>query len=88
MSGKAAKSSSKPRRVYDADFKCRAVQMLLDWALCRFDRGTSGLSGTNFLYRWRRQVVCGTATVSEVLDDRIHTLELELYEQQLNVIHS
>ena len=79
MSGKAAKSSPKPRRVYDADFKRRAVQMLLDGHSATSIVERLVISVTNLLYRWRQQPVGEAGPVAEVLDDRVRSLELELH---------
>ena len=71
-------SSSKPRRVYDDDFKAEAVQMLLDGHSATSIVKRLGISGTNLLYRWKNKQLQDAGPVGEVLDSRVQQLESEL----------
>lgn len=78
MSTKSKKPVSIVRRQFTDDFKREAVQMLLDG-----HSGTSiaerlGLSGTNLLYRWKRQQLEQSGPVASALDARVIELEAEL----------
>jgi transposase-like protein len=78
MSRKANKPSSTDRRVYTEEFKREAVAMLLDGHSATSIVQRLGISGTNLLYRWRKQQVESAGTVAEVLDSRVAELESEL----------
>lgn len=66
------------RRSYDDDFKAEAVQMLLDGHSAQSIVDRLGISGTNLLYRWKRQQLEDAGPVGEVLDSRVQELESEL----------
>ena len=68
----------KSRRSYDDDFKAEAVQMLLDGHSAQSVVDRLGISGTNLLYRWKRQHLADAGPVGEVLDSRVQELEAEL----------
>ena len=68
----------KPRRSYDDDFKAEAVQMLLDGHSAQSVADRLGISGTNVLYRWKKQHLEAAGPVGEVLDSRVQELEAEL----------
>lgn len=70
--------SSKPRRIYDDDFKAEAVQMLLDGHSAKSVVERLGISGTNLLYRWKNKQLEEAGPVGEVLDSRVQQLETEL----------
>ena len=74
------KKQSKPRtrRWYDDDFKAEAVQMLLDGHSAQSIVERLGISGTNLLYRWKKQQLADAGPVGEVLDSRVQELEAEL----------
>ena len=74
------KKQPKPRtrRSYDDDFKAEAVQMLLDGHSAQSIVDRLGISGTNLLYRWKRQQLKDAGPVGEVLDSRVQELESEL----------
>jgi len=55
MSDKSKKQSSKTRRQFTDEFKREAVQMLLDGHSGPSVVERLGLSGTNLLYRWKRE---------------------------------
>jgi len=71
-------SKRKSRRSYDDDFKAEAVQMLLDGHSAQSVTDRLGISGTNILYRWKKQHVEAAGPVGEVLDSRVQELEAEL----------
>ena len=70
--------TSRSRRSYDDEFKAEAVQMLLDGHSAQSIVDRLGISGTNLLYRWKRQQLQAAGPVGEVLDSRVQELESEL----------
>ena len=66
------------RRSYDDDFKAEAVQMLLDGHSAQSVVDRLGISGTNLLYRWKRQHLADAGPIGEALDSRVQELEAEL----------
>lgn len=68
----------KTRRSYDDDFKAEAVQILLDGHSAQSIVERLGISGTNLLYRWKKQQLADAGPVFEVLDSRVQELETEL----------
>jgi transposase len=70
--------NAKSRRSYDDDFKAEAVQMLLDGHSAQSIVERLGISGTNLLYRWKKQQLADAGPVGEVLDSRVQELEAEL----------
>lgn len=67
------KRHSKPttRRSYDDEFKAEADQMLLDGHSAQSIVNRLGISGTNLLYRWKKQHLEAAGPVGEVLDSRV-----------------
>jgi transposase-like protein len=55
MRRKRIETSSPSRRAFTDEFKQESVQMLLDGHSAQSVAERLGLSGTNLLYRWRRQ---------------------------------
>ncbi|MDZ4782380.1 MAG: transposase [Planctomycetia bacterium] len=51
------KSQREGRRSYAGEFKQEAVQMLLDGHSASSVAERLGLSGTNILYRWKREAI-------------------------------
>ena len=72
------KSKRRERRTYDDEFKSEAVQMLLDGHSAQSIVDRLGITGTNLLYRWKKQRVEDAGPVGEVLDSRVQELEFEL----------
>ena len=70
------------RRQFTKEFKEQAVQMLLDGHSAPSIVERLGLSGTNLLYRWRRELIGQSGKTAEVLDDRVRQLEAELRRVQ------
>jgi len=75
-------ASSQGRRQFTKEFKEQAVQMLLDGHTAPSIVERLGLSGTNLLYRWRRELIGQSGKTAEVLDDRVRQLEAELKRVQ------
>ncbi len=78
MPRKTMSSSTRERRVYTDEFKRNAVAMLLDGHSATSIVERLGISGTNLLYRWKKQQVASAGPVGEVLDSRIVQLQAEL----------
>ena len=78
MSGKRKKATSGSRRQFTGDFKKEAVQMLLDGHSAQSIVDRLGLSGTNLLYRWKRESLRNSGPVASSLDTRVKELEAEL----------
>ena len=78
MSAKPFKDVSKSRRKFTEPFKRDAVQMLLDGHSAASIVDRLGLSGTNLLYRWKREQLRDSGPVASSLDARVKELESEL----------
>lgn len=78
MTRKKKSSSTPDRRIYSDDFKREAVAMLLDGLSATSIIHRLGISGTNLLYRWKKQQLDSAGPVGEVLDSRVAQLETEL----------
>ncbi len=72
------KAKVRSRRSYDDEFKREAVQMLLDGHTAPSVAERLGLSGTNVLYRWKREALGRGGAVARTLDDRLSQLQEEL----------
>lgn len=66
------------RRDFTEEFKREAVQMLLDGHTARSVSDRLGLSGTNVLYRWKREQLERSGPVATSLEGRVRELESEL----------
>ena len=78
MSKKAGKSESPLRRVYTDEFRQEAVQMLLDGHSAGSIVERLGLSGTNLLYRWKKNFLGREGGLASNLEGRVRELETEL----------
>jgi transposase len=78
MSAKSTKQTSCGRRQFTEEFKRDAVQMLLDGHSAPSVVERLGLSGTNLLYRWKREQLDQSGPVASALDARVIQLEAEL----------
>ena len=78
MSAKNKKQTSNVRRQFTEEFKRDAVQMLLDGHSAPSVVERLGLSGTNLLYRWKRDQLDQSGPVASALDARVIQLEAEL----------
>ena len=67
------------RRVFSAEFRREAVQMMLDGHTAASVSERLGLSGTNLLYRWKREQLERTGPVATSLEARVRELEIELH---------
>ena len=76
----SAKQKSKPkvRRRYSQEFKQEAVQMLLDGHSAASVADRLGLSSTNSLYRWKKELLHRAGPAARTLGDRVAQLEEEL----------
>ena len=72
------KNKKQARRVYTSEFKQEAVQMLLDGHLASSVCERLGLSGTNSLYRWKKEFLGREGGIASGLDVRVRELEAEL----------
>jgi len=66
------------RRRYTKEFREEAVQMMLDAQSAASVAERLGLSGTNILYRWKKQVLTNSAPVAGSLEQRLREVEAEL----------
>ena len=78
MSGKSKKATPSSRRRFTEDFKKDAVQMLLDGHSASSVVNRLGLTGTNLLYRWKRELLRDIGPAASSLDTRVKELEAEL----------
>lgn len=78
MPRKNKPSTTPERRAYTDEFKRDAVAMLLDGHSAASIAERLGISGSNLLYRWKKQQVESAGPVGEVLDGRVAQLEAEL----------
>ncbi|TWU18256.1 transposase [Allorhodopirellula heiligendammensis] len=78
MSKKPLKDTIKSRRQFTVQFKNDAVQMLLDGHTASSIVERLGLTGTNLLYRWKREQLRQSGPVASSLDSRVRDLETEL----------
>jgi transposase len=80
---KKARKPSQPvraqRRVFTDEFRREAVQMMLDGHTAASVAERLGLSGTNLLYRWKREELERTGPVATSLEARVRELEIELH---------
>lgn len=78
MTKKAAKTPANGRRQFTDEFKEDAVQMLGDGHSASSIVERLGLSGTNVLYRWRREQLARSGPIATSLESRVRALEAEL----------
>ena len=67
------------RREFTEEFRREAVQMMLDGHTAASVVDRLGLSGTNLLYRWKREQLERTGPVATSLEARVRELEVELH---------
>lgn len=67
------------RRMFTEEFRREAVQMMLDGHTAMSVAERLGLSGTNLLYRWKREELERTGPVATSLEQRVRELEVELH---------
>jgi transposase len=66
------------RREFTAEFRREAVQMMLDGHTAASVAERLGLSGTNLLYRWKREHLERSGPVATSLEARVRDLEVQL----------
>jgi len=76
---KPAAAVPSKRRVYTDEFRREAVQMMLDGHTAASVAERLGISGTNLLYRWKRDELERTGPVATSLEARVRELETELH---------
>lgn len=79
MSRKQTETTAAGRRQYTEEFRREAVQMLLDGHSANSVTQRLGLSGTNLLYRWKREQMERSGPVATSLEARVRELESELH---------
>lgn len=77
--GKPEPAAPPKRRVFTDEFRREAVQMMLDGHTVASVAERLGLSGTNLLYRWKREELERTGPVATSLEARVRELEIELH---------
>ncbi len=78
MSQKSKKPVREIRRQFTDEFKRDAVQMLVDGHSASSVVERLGLSGTNPLYRWKRELLRESGPVASSLDAQVKDLQTEL----------
>lgn len=78
-SSRASIAAAVTRRAFTDEFKREAVQMLLDGHTASSVASRLGLSGTNVLYRWKREQLERSGPVATSLEARVRELESELH---------
>ena len=78
MPRKPVVKPSSNRRVFSPEFKQEAVQMLLDGHTASSIVERLGISGTNVLYRWKRELMTSSGPIASAMDSRVRELENEL----------
>ena len=78
MARNKAKSQRRERRSFSEEFKQEAVQMLLDGHTAASVADRLGLSSTNSLYRWKKELLHRAGPAARSLGDRVAQLEEEL----------
>ena len=66
------------RRIFTQEFKREAVQMLLDGHTASSIVERLGISGTNVLYRWKREQLISSGPIASAMDSKVRALENEL----------
>ena len=78
MSRKVEPQKPASKRSFTDEFKGEAVQMLMDGHSASSIVERLGLSGTNLLYRWKREQLRQSGPVANALESRVKELETEL----------
>ena len=77
MAKKHTQEQSKPKRVFTAEFKQEAVQMMLDGHSANSVAERLGITA-NLLYRWKAQILQESGPATGALETRVRELEAEL----------
>jgi len=78
MPRKPVVKQSLNRRVFTQEFKQEAVQMLLDGHTAPSIVERLGISGTNILYREKREQLTSSGRIASAMDSKLRELENEL----------
>lgn len=78
MSKKPVVKPSVSRRNFSQEFKQEAVQMLLDGHTASSIAERLGLSGSNVLYRWKREQLATSGPIANAMDSKLREVENEL----------
>lgn len=78
MSKKPVVKPTVSRRVFSQEFKQEAVQMLLDGHTASSIAERLGLSGSNVLYRWKREQLATSGPIANAMDSKLREVENEL----------
>ena len=78
MPRKPVVKTSLNRRAFTQEFKLEAVQMLLDGHTAPSIVERLGISGTNILYRWKREQLTSSGPIANAMDSKLRELENEL----------
>src|SRR5712692_9127733 len=79
MARKHAEVTAAVRQRYTDEFKREAVQMLLDGHSASSVAERLGLTGSQLLYRWKREQMERSGPVATSLEARVRELESELH---------
>ena len=66
------------RRVFSQELKQDAVQMLLDGHTASSIVERLGISGTNILYRWKKEQLASSGPIANAMDSKLREVENEL----------
>lgn len=77
MAKKNGKAKRK-RRIFDDEFKERAVQMMLDGHSAPSVSERLGIDNANLLYRWKQETLAKSGTAATTLDSKVRELQEEL----------
>ena len=66
------------RQAFTQEFKQEAVQMLLDGHTAPSIVERLGISGTNVLYRWKREQLRASGPIANAMDSKLRALENDL----------
>ena len=66
------------RRLFSQEFKQEAVQMLLDGHTASSIVERLGISGTNIMYRWKKEQIASGGPIANAMDSKLRGLENEL----------
>jgi len=78
MSKKPVVKPSVSRRIFSQEFKQEAIQMLLDGHTASSIAERLGLSGSNVLYRWKREQLASSGPIANAMDSKLRDVENEL----------
>ena len=76
------------KRQYDREFKEQAVRMLIDGQSASEVVSRLGISATNLLYRWKRELLARDGVLSGDLEVKVRTLQdqVRLLERERDIL--